>query len=63
MIGSNYHVLCVHWFFCLTLFITALTVPFLAFRSVNELTHQNTRANANMDECENRTLPLTASRT
>ena len=27
--------------------------PFLAFRSVNELTHENSRANANMDECEN----------
>ena len=27
--------------------------PFLAFRSVNALTHENSRANANMDECEN----------
>lgn len=27
--------------------------PFLAFRSVNELTHENPRANTNMDECEN----------
>ena len=27
--------------------------PFLAFRSVNELTHENPQANANMDECEN----------
>lgn len=27
--------------------------PFLAFRSVNELTHENGRACANMDECEN----------
>ena len=27
--------------------------PFLAFRSVNELTHENPIANANMDECEN----------
>ena len=27
--------------------------PFLAFRSVNELTHENPFANANMDECEN----------
>lgn len=27
--------------------------PFLAFRSVNELTHENSRANADMDECEN----------
>lgn len=27
--------------------------PFLAFRSVNELTHENDLANANMDDCEN----------
>ncbi len=27
--------------------------PFLAFRSVNDLTHENPQANANMDECEN----------
>ena len=27
--------------------------PFLAFRSVNELTHENPLANPNMDECEN----------
>ena len=27
--------------------------PFLAFRSVNELTHENPLANSNMDECEN----------
>ena len=27
--------------------------PFLAFRSVNELTHENTRANADMNDCEN----------
>lgn len=27
--------------------------PFLAFRSVNELTHENERANANMDEVQN----------
>lgn len=27
--------------------------PFLAFRSVNELTHENPIANPNMDECEN----------
>ena len=27
--------------------------PFLAFRSVNELTHENPLANANMDDCEN----------
>ncbi|MCR5050525.1 MAG: amylo-alpha-1,6-glucosidase [Paludibacteraceae bacterium] len=27
--------------------------PFLAFRSVNELTHENTVANTNMDDCEN----------
>ncbi|MBO4690066.1 MAG: glycogen debranching enzyme family protein [Paludibacteraceae bacterium] len=27
--------------------------PFLAFRSVNELTHENSSANTNMDECEN----------
>ena len=27
--------------------------PFLAFRSVNELTHENDRACANMDECAN----------
>ena len=27
--------------------------PFLAFRSVNELTHENPQANPNMDECEN----------
>ena len=27
--------------------------PFLAFRSVNELTHENPFANPNMDECEN----------
>lgn len=27
--------------------------PFLAFRSVNELTHENSRANADMNDCEN----------
>ena len=27
--------------------------PFLAFRSVNELTHENNRANADMNDCEN----------
>ena len=27
--------------------------PFLAFRNVNELTHENPLANPNMDECEN----------
>ena len=27
--------------------------PFLAFRSVNELTHENPLANPNMDDCEN----------
>ncbi len=27
--------------------------PFLAFRSVNALTHENNRANADMNECEN----------
>jgi predicted glycogen debranching enzyme len=27
--------------------------PFLAFRNVNELTHENTLANPNMDDCEN----------
>ena len=27
--------------------------PFLAFRSVNELTHENPLANSNMDDCEN----------
>lgn len=27
--------------------------PFLAFRSVNELTHENNLANPNMDDCEN----------
>ena len=27
--------------------------PFLAFRSVNELTHENSGANTNMDDCEN----------
>lgn len=27
--------------------------PFLAFRSVNELTHENPQANPNMDECDN----------
>lgn len=27
--------------------------PFLAFRSVNELTHENNQACANMDECQN----------
>ena len=27
--------------------------PFLAFRNVNELTHENPLANSNMDECEN----------
>ena len=27
--------------------------PFLAFRSVNELTHENAQASANMDDCEN----------
>ncbi len=27
--------------------------PFLAFRSVNELTHENPLANANMEDCEN----------
>ena len=27
--------------------------PFLAFRSVNELTHENARANSNMDEVQN----------
>ncbi len=27
--------------------------PFLAFRSVNELTHENPMANPNMDDCEN----------
>ena len=33
--------------------ITMRFRPFLAFRSVNELTHENNRANADMNDCEN----------
>ena len=33
--------------------ITMRFRPFLAFRSVNELTHENGRANADMNDCEN----------
>ena len=33
--------------------ITMRFRPFLAFRSVNELTHENSRANADMNDCEN----------